>query len=478
MKKVVITMKKTYSRFIIIFLIVIFSLIFSSCEELADNYILNEDGIYVPENPVSVAIILGQRANSMKIPNDAYIQIDRIVQNAVYGGYVCVIIPDGRPAKQEDFLDEGFFITDRRNTTGLSKEIKKRVNVVKEKIRDDNMKATKSESNLLAAIKEAKNALFASYVKHISNKQIVIIDTGISTVGDINFVENYKTEDTYPDIDETIKVLKKEEMLPDLSGVSVTFIGADEGMAKVAEPQFLTTQDGNFIKSLWEQVALESNADSVNFESVAGWNIPNIYTEDADSPFPYVSTAYISNATGISDVWQHLSEPLDDYNLPPAHIEFGLEDRTIGFKPNSAEFESNAQAVNILKPYATPINKYITANPERKIWLVGTTATINPGGDGNVNLGYRRAKRVEEILVKNHKVPKNKLEVIGVGAKFPWHTNEFPNGSFDTIVAQKNRQVWFIDDNKDTKLFSDLMSAYKNKELLPSVITNIRKILN
>ena len=96
-------------------------------------------------------------------------------------------------------------------------------------------------------------------------------------------------------------------------------------------------------------------------------------------------------------------------------------------------------------------------------------------GDGDIILSLQRAETVKKTLTE-FEVPADKLLTIGLGAKFPWHVSEFPNGSFDTNVAQENRAVWLLTSHADTDKFNMLKSAAANSELLPDVITRFNSL--
>jgi hypothetical protein len=456
--------------------------ILSACSGIQDGYI--KDGEFITNvNPTALVIIVGRHANAMDIPNDAYRSIETILKNAVYGGYVGIVISDGKPSKVE-FVDHSFFAENARNGTILNREINNRVKKLNDTIRDDGMTAVYPENDLLEAIREATNILSVSGVRDIADKRIVIIDTGVTTTGDLNFFQlNFLR--SRPNTDDIVRQLKEQEginVLPDLTGISVTFIGTADGMAEVAAPQRLGTADKKFIRDFWSTVVLACGASEVHYESAAGWSSPNIYTEDYDSRFPFISTVefdYVPILVMPEIPDPDPNNPDDPPVLPaPPAITVRLGSEMVGFRPEQAEFLNEYNAIETLRPYARDIIRFIDVYSKEKIWIVGTTATTTKGGDGSVDLGLRRAEKVKEILTTEFQIPEDRLLTIGLGAKFPWHVDEFPRGVFDTEVAQANRAVWLMTDNRETEKFNMLRDAYEKSQLLPNATSRFRQLVN
>lgn len=458
-----------------------FSLV--SCGKKIDGYTM-VDGIYKNDNPTAMVLILGKHANAMKIPEDAYKQIEKLLDNTVYGGYVCAVIVDENPTKVEIVEDEEFFIEDARNTTILNKRIDTRKTEIFNALKELTAVADSEEVDLLAAIREAKNVLSSDKVLTAENKKIVIIDTGISTTGDLNFC-NMDFLYQKPDIDKIVKQLNDYEgvgVLPDLSGVDVTFIGTVDGLAEVAEPQEAMTTDKKFIRDLWSNVITACQADSVNFESVAGWSVPNEYTEDDESKFKYVSVVSFFHNKVIEFPEISNYDP-GNSDLPPTLpeppiVEIKLESQVIGFEENTATYKNEQNAKNILRPYADELKELFKTYPDEKIWIVGTTAAVTKGSRSGYDLSFQRAETVKNTLEDEFEIPSENLLTIGVGCVFPWWVDEFPNGDFDTNVAQANRAVFLLSDSDSNDYFNKLKTAYNNNELLPESMSRFESIYN
>lgn len=476
MKKTKIILKKV----IIVFMVTIIIFISASCGKSDEEYTKDENKNLINKNPLAVAIIMGKHANAMDLPKDVYNTIDKLLNKTVYGGYACAIIADGTPTKYSLVDDESsFFTQNAKNKTILSKEINTRTKKISDKLKDTDIVSDTSEVDLLGAIREAKNALSSTLAKDIKNKLIVIVDTGISTCGDLNFLD---MDFIYgkPEATDIINQLRSYEgmgVLPDLTGIQVTFIGTNDGLAEIAEPQKALTTDKKFIKNLWESIVKACGSTEVNFEAVAGWDSPNNYTEDAVSKYKYVSVVTFNHEKIIQIPEIPGYDPNNPDNQPdlpnPPNVEVKLLSATVGFIGDKSDYIDETNAKKILRPYADELKTFFKYYPDEKIWIVGTSATVAENGSGDTNLSLQRAETVKKTLLE-FGVPADKLLTIGLGAKFPWHVNEFKNGNFDTNTAQENRAVWLLTTHSDK--FNKLKLSASNSELLPDVATRFNSL--
>ena len=453
----------------------------SACGGEAPEGYTSVDSTYHNEESTAIVVILGNHANAMKIPPDAYDALKASLGDVVYGGYICAVVADGTPTKQEIIDDEGFFEEDARNPVTLEKRINERTTKVVNALKDLDASADSPEVDLLGAIREAKSVLSSSRVNGIKNKEIFIIDTGVSTAGDLNLV-NMDFLTGKPDVQDVIERLRNYEgvgVLPDLTGISITFCGTADGLAEVALPQQMSTTDKRYIKEFWAEVVTACGASQVQFENVAGWDTPNFYTEDSDSKFPYVSVVTFSHEAVIdfSDLIKiDTSNPDTQPNLPaPPVVEIKLPSETVGFQPDGAEYLNNTSATNVLRPYAEELKRFFEYYPDEKIWIVGTTAAVQQGADGSIELSLQRAETVKNTLI-DLGIPKKNLVTLGLGAKFPWAVDEHSSGTFDTVVAQANRAVWILTAREDNELYKKLMDAYESSSLLPEAMSRINTL--
>ena len=119
---------------------VFLSFLLMSCGEKVDGYTV-KDGVYKNDNSTAMVLVLGKHANAMEVPEDAYKQIEKRLENAVYGGYICAIIVDADPTKIE-LVEDDFFVEDARNVTILKKRIETRKNTIINMIKEIHMQIT------------------------------------------------------------------------------------------------------------------------------------------------------------------------------------------------------------------------------------------------------------------------------------------------------------------------------------------------
>jgi len=455
----------------VLFMIIVALFALSGCDRSPEGY-ARVDGVFVNENPIAVAIILGRHANAMAVPDSAYAAIAPYLQRAVYGGYVSLIILDGTPTTV-DIVPSNFFEETARNTTVLNNTINSRTTQLLDAISDPSISARRSGVDLLAAMREARNVLTSVAVEGIEEKHIIVVSTGISTTGDLD-LRTINFAGMHPPVDSIVERLTHAHgvgVLPDLTGINVTFIGANDGMAAVAPMQEARTIDNIFLGNLWRGIVTAAGADSVNFENASGWNVPNIWIDDIATQFPFVPMVAFANepTINLSDIFgfDPAAGMAPPYLPPPPAIEIRLGTEVLSFIPDEADFYYEEVAIRALEEYANLLETFFYFYPDERIWVVGTTATSTQGGAGNFDLGVRRAERVRDVLVTEFDIPYDRLLTISLGARFPWIVDAFPNGVYDSPTSQPNRAVWLLTDNEDTEKLNALREADRRGELLP-----------
>lgn len=138
----------------------------------------------------------------------------------------------------------------------------------------------------------------------------------------------------------------------------------------MAAPQKLTTSDKKYIRDLWVELVTTCGAQ-VAFERAAGWRTPNTYSEDKHAGsadwFPNVTTINFSRNEMLDLIPLTVtgSDTGDDQpNLPsPPDFTLKLDNETIAFKPDKADFLNEEITLTKLKPIASRINAYIDLFP-------------------------------------------------------------------------------------------------------------------
>lgn len=455
---------------------------FTACDSLPDGYTVTENDFITNDNSTAMVVLLGKHANAMEIPQDAYDQIEDMLDNVVYGGYVCAVIVDGDPDKIDLVEDNDFFEENARNSSKLNTILEKRKAEIVDSLENMPEVADDEEVDLLAAIREAANVLSGSVAANAVNKRIVIVDTGISTTGDLNLINADFSNNNKPDIETDILPTLTERtgvnVLPDLSGIDVTFIGTVDGLAETASPQEMETTDKKYIKELWDKVINECKANSCEHKAAAGWDVVNDYTEDEDSKFKYVSPIMFTNPPIFITGSDYNSDPDSQPDgVNPPSIEINIPTEVIGFEPDSSEYKNDKSTENTLKSYTNPIIQYCKLNPNDTIWIAGTTAGEDQGDGKDQKIALERAEAVKKFLVKLG-VPEENLVTIALGCEFPWKTKEIEG---DNSTKEKNRTVVIFSETESPdadspNYYKQLKEAYAKGELMDDTMVRFAEL--
>lgn len=148
----------------------------------------------------------------------------------------------------------------------------------------------------------------------------------------------------------------------------------------------------------------------------------------------------------------------DDSTQP---IDISMDE--IMFKPDTAKYVNEVDAINVLTEYLNAFNEYFDKYPDGKIYLVGGVAkSINWVEDDifDINLSQNRADTVKASLVALG-LNEDKIITIGVGVNDPWRNDEWVTGQFDETIAKTNRRVLIIPDayNGQLQLIFDMQES-------------------
>lgn len=257
------------------------------------------------------------------------------------------------------------------------------------------------ESDLLRAVDIA-----ARVVSTTPPAMVVVIDSGLSTAGELNMAEHPGILTT-PDAD-VLDQLESSGRLPDLTGLTVLF----SGLGDTAAPQEdLPIAVRKHVVSLWVGIAKRAGAACVVVD-----NTP--FTGESVAGAPFVSSVPVPSQKPLV-----LEEPL----------VFTAEQ--IRFKSNSAEFVSEDSARHALSDIASQLQDAGVA-----VAVTGTTA-FDGTAAGRQALSIRRAESVRELLVKMG-VSADLVRAVGAGCRFSGYVQDRDaNGHLVESQAKRNRNV-------------------------------------
>lgn len=384
------------------------------------------------DSPILTVLIAGNHEGSFKLNLD----LENIVSHCYSTlGNVAIIINDQDPSLlySEDGVPIGYIDSMTLQESEKRKKANKELwqstidEQAKEVVSDiDVAVPDSSESNMLAALQTAVDALGfleSSYDGNVT-KEIIIFDTGLSTSGTLNFLTGdaynllcskgkiSEDKNSMNTLASLIQDLDNHAELPQLSDITVKWFG----LGTVADPQAdLTQLQIKNLQYIWQELltvcganAQESNSDTNSYFQTALTSLPQSY----------------------------------DYSVTPvifwSDAEIKIPVQKLGFKKNSADFESSNDAMDILKPYANNLANY----PDQDILIVGTTADDHKD-NLYPTLSEDRAQAVRKILIELG-ISKERIKILGLGYKSPWHKQEWNEGVFDEQIAAENRAVYIL----------------------------------
>ena len=378
-----------------------------------------EDGAEaLSKGEVSLAVVLGSHANAPVPAINADDVQDLILSGCESYGSVALIVGDGEPYVAADYKIDA---PQKDLSSGKREQIAKAQST---KVLDvlQSCAAKTEEADTLSALALAARSLADAQ----GNKELVVLDSGLSTIGYVDFTLGLLRADP----DAVVSYLTQCAALPDLTGVHVTWIG----LGDVAAPQEkLTAANAKNLQAIWEKILLAAGA-TVDFSA----DVPSA----AEIPdLPYVTPVEIIPDTPIN---------VDEIGLAVGALSEGpviLDEKTVLFLPDTAVFADREAALRAL----TPLAEQMAKNAQLRIVLAGTTATAGTSESCRA-FSLTRAMAVKELLCDLGVPSEQVTAVLGLGYENKWHLPDADaNGSLNAN-APKNRSVIILDaDSKDAR---------------------------
>jgi len=262
---------------------------------------LQSRGVINPDDDdYSVVFVLGPRVNSRTINFDDNHGFDERIERVVNSyGFAAIVVADGMPANQTDIFD--FSAQRPRPFQRIFEASAIEANqtrfrfYLRETMRD--ARAEAEQADILEAISLAARMLNAR--PGDGEREIVILGTGLSTSGWLNFA----ADNTLLISDTTVVVdsLQRIGNLPELEGITVTWFQ----MHDVASPQRdLPNPLRMNLEAIWRMILMDSGAAAFNLDP----ELPGtgIYTLDfPPTGLPYVSVVEFELLPIVSQVTVH-----------------------------------------------------------------------------------------------------------------------------------------------------------------------------
>jgi outer membrane protein OmpA-like peptidoglycan-associated protein len=310
--------------------------------------------------------------------------------------HVSLVVADGAPAVQGTFAVPLLEPRDGADTEQQREANRRRVDEAVAAAR-----AATPESDLLAALDVAARSMETQPGPHT----VVILDSGLSTSGALNFRQPGLLD---ADPQELADTLSDAQQLPDVTGASVIF----QGLGEVVRPQQpLERARRTQLASIWTAVLKEAGALAVVVDH------PPL---DGSPPAGLPPVTPVSIDAGVNC----------------AGTTVTLSGGDLAFQPGSAELLDPEAAVEVLRPLATQIiDRRLTAI------VFGTYASVGDPA-ARVRISDRRAQTVADVLI-DHGVPIPQLHVEGLGSDFADYVpDRDPEGRLLPVAAALNRKIF------------------------------------
>jgi len=406
--------KKTFSIIAVAAASIIALTILTGCSVIPGNNTANAQ-----EPATAVAILLGYHANSRDLNLNSPLVKDTVEEAISAFGFVSVISIDGAP----DLINaDSYEMSEQyRGNPQLLRDVskKKAANLLAGL---SEVRSNDTEVDTLEALRLAIRT-FASAPEN-AEKIIIVVDTGLSTTGFLDFRNNIINAEPRAVAD----LLAEKQAIPDFTGVTIRW----QQLGDVHAPQKnLTPEQVSKLEAIWRAIiektggTFEPSLTVANPGSISG-DLPFVSIVEFPSDEPVVFTPEIIN----------------DFDEP----QF-LSDEQVQFIGDSDQYLHPMDAVAAI----TPIADYMKANSDFTMLLIGTTAG-DKNTDNSLNLSLRRANAVKGTLISLG-IAEERIITTGLGCEDPWHIYDV---GYDGPLAAQNRKVVLI--SADTPEAKDILN--------------------
>ncbi|MDR1464752.1 MAG: OmpA family protein [Oscillospiraceae bacterium] len=354
----------------------------------------------------AVSIVLGDHGNSYAL-NLSNPDLVSAVASAAANGYISVVRCDGQP----ELVSADIYAVPAqyRNADPQKLQNDARQRAAKILANLTGVKAEQPELDTLEALWTAVDSFDAA--PDCQTREVIVIDTGLSTKGKLDFRGNLLSADPAVIAD----FLDEQGALPDFTGITVKWFQ----LGDVAQPQApLSHGQVNQLKQIWTAI-IEKKGGTVEFSKM-----PAVPRANDPADYPAISTVPLPPETTL------LFDPTKATIFTEQQMRFIAE---------TANYIDPAAAMTALRPAA----EYMVAYPQFTALLIGTTATGNR--ERCLKLSNDRAVAVRDTLISLG-VPKRQIVTMGLGFDDPWHIPDTDtNGNWIEALAAQNRKVVLMD---------------------------------
>lgn len=415
-------MKKNACRFALSMILIAAMMLLTACPSSeGSKQSDNGKGKNIAEKSLAVAVVMGWRTGNNKISINAEAITDEIYESCYSNGYVFCARVDGNP---EQYIKVNIPEPDVK---GLSDaKLKAIANGYKDEIMAEFQSlgaARNPEADTLEAIRMEAASLRET--GETTEKHMVIVDSGLSTTGYLNFLDDDLFKANTQDI---IAELESKQAIPELSDISITWLYCGETAAPQSK---LSEVQKNKLKEIYAAIFEAGNAADYTFR------------EDIPTSIPYTDLPDVS--TVLADERKIDVPVMETIILDSSKVCFVGDEATF-VDPNTARIAISAVADKL------------KADPEINVYIVGSTAGMDGESKWCKVLSEARAAAVADVLIEEG-ISENRLTVLGLGSNAPWHVPDVDSsGNWMEDKAQLNRCVYIVDKNDPN--YGGLLSQY------------------
>lgn len=404
--------------------IVTFTLIFICVLALVSTFVgcTKESSNDASTEKTAVCFIVGGHANSQGLNMNGPLVQDTVYSTIRNYGFIGVVSADGKP----EVIHAASYDIDAKyksaSTDKLDMDARaKATNII---VSMQSVVANDPEVDYLAALRLAVRTL--SSLEGYDSKRIIVLGTGLSTTGVLDFNNNIISAD--PDV--VVNLLKEKSEIPDFSGITVYW----QQMGDVAAPQKeLTSAQRVKLQNIYGSLIEAGGGVFVYNEIIAN-------PVDAALQYPAVTPVELPEDTPIyfdPMVFEGTTDEEENVFEEPVV----LTEEQITFIGDKAEFLYPEEAIRTLQPIA----EYLIAHPVT-ILLAGTTAG-DTDSENTKALSLARAETVKTTLVELG-VDDSRIIAVGLGSvNDPWH---IWGAGYEGAAASSNRKVVLLDASSET----------------------------
>lgn len=344
-----------------------------------------------------VAIVYANRANSSADPSSAMGYIESVVENEAY---LACILADGDPT----MISDRFELTESNGRRRAS-EIEQNVRSVTEL----DWSAVNEEADLFAAICKANSALESTDQTDADNL-LIIVDSGISTAGPIDFTDD-AVRNGLIDPESFIQTLRE-------NGDLAKFENIDEviwvGMGRTSDPQEPVNEGTTkAMRNLYQAIFEAAGVSKISFEDGGEADPSGDVPAVTPVAMPCIALDGEGEPIGIGDKLE-LNE---------------TDNGRIRFITGTSDFEDPQGAIEELNQYIDQLRDF----PDLHATISGYTDTTGTA-QGNQVLSEERANAVKDLLVAAG-VSADQVTAIGKG-----QSSEFGEGD---VAANRRVEIEF-----------------------------------